>query len=553
MRCKQIGWKPKFATAFGNVASFQKHRSIRRSKKMKNVGILKGALALAALLCFVHAGSAQADVARRTVAITYPLEDTVNVQFRGTVQFPKMHGTAKVKRTAKTGTKIDLSVSDMPRTYQLGAGYATYVLWAISPEGQVDRLGEIKRRGFFEFSTKVSVTTPLQTFALLVTAEPHFLVTRPSQKIMLENISATTETGANMSTSTAVHYFGNSSDYFRDPKTPEIAEQDYAKTPSAILQGYQALALARYSGAERDAPDELQQAADLLKNAEASWQAGRDEDTIDILARQAISTAVKAEATSVERREARERRNERTRSDAEMRRVEDKLADALRQIAELKDQLNSETRNRELSERDVANYNQQIKDLRTENGRLREELGRTKVEFDNVKTRLEVYDNEKRTAEEQRDRDAKIAAIAANEPAFIQALRKFGTVSRSERGIILTLPEAYWSAPRAAEFAPTADPKMTSLSEVLANNPEYQITIESHTDDRGAAEELQDLTQKRSRAVADKLSAFGIDGSRVESKGMGASLPIAPNTTTVNRARNRRVQIIMSPILRKVG
>jgi hypothetical protein len=54
-----------------------------------------------------------------------------------------MHGSAKVKRTGKTGTKIDLSVSDMPRTYQLGAGYATYVWWAVSPEGQVDRLGEI--------------------------------------------------------------------------------------------------------------------------------------------------------------------------------------------------------------------------------------------------------------------------------------------------------------------------------------------------------------------------------------------------------------------------
>jgi outer membrane protein OmpA-like peptidoglycan-associated protein len=233
--------------------------------------------------------------------------------------------------------------------------------------------------------------------------------------------------------------------------------------------------------------------------------------------------------------------------------VEDKLAEALREIADLKQQLSSETRNRELSERDVTNYTQQIKDLRAENGRLREDLGRTKVEFDNAKVRLEAYDNERRSAEEQRERDAKIAAINANEPGFVQSLKKFGTVSKTERGIVLTLPETYWSAPRTADFAPTADPKMTALSEVLANNPDYQITIESHTDDRGAAEELQDLTQKRSRAVADKLSAFGIDGGRVESKGMGATLPIAPNTTNVNRARNRRVQIIMSPILPKVG
>lgn len=541
-----------FATEPVNMASFQKHRSLRRSKIMNVINILKRASALPFLLCLVQFVVGQ-DVGRRSIAITYPLEDTIKVQFRGTIQFPKMHASASVKRTSKTGTRIELSISDMPRTDQLGAGYATYVVWAISPEGQIDRLGEIKRRGFWEFSTKMNVTSPLQTFALIVTAEPHFLVTKPSQKIMLENIAATTDGGASVPTTTAVHYYGNSSDFFRDPGTLPIAEKDYVKTPSAILQGYQALALARYAGAERDAPDELKQATDLLANAEAAFQAGRDEDTVDIMARQSISTAVKAEQVAFERREAREKRNEKTRNDAEMRQVEDKLADANREITELKAQLNSETRNRELSERDVANYTQQIKDLRAENGRLRDDLARTRSEFNTAKSRLEVYDNEKRTAEEQRERDAKIAAMQASEPGFIQSLRKYGTVSKTDRGIVLTLPESYWAAPRNSEFAATAEPKMTSLAEVIANNPDYQITIESHTDNKGAPEELQELTQRRSRAVADKLSAFGINGSRVESKGLGASLPIVPNTTNVNRAKNRRVQIIMSPTVKPVS
>ena len=94
-----------------------------------------------------------------------------------------MKGEGKIKRTNKNGTEIELSISKMPRPFELGAGYATYILWAISPDGQVDNLGEIKRRGFFEFDSKISVTTPLQTFALIVTAEPHFLVRRPSQAI----------------------------------------------------------------------------------------------------------------------------------------------------------------------------------------------------------------------------------------------------------------------------------------------------------------------------------------------------------------------------------
>jgi hypothetical protein len=95
-----------------------------------------------------------------------------------------MKGEGRIKRTSKNGTEIEVTVSKMPRPFELGAGYATYVLWAISPDGQVDNLGEIKRRGTFEFDSKISVTTPLQTFALIITAEPHFLVRRPSQAIM---------------------------------------------------------------------------------------------------------------------------------------------------------------------------------------------------------------------------------------------------------------------------------------------------------------------------------------------------------------------------------
>ena len=126
-----------------------------------------------------------------------------------------MKGEGRIKRTSKNGTEIEVTVSKMPRPFELGAGFATYVLWAISPDGQVDNLGEIKRRGTFEFDSKISVTTPLQTFALIITAEPHFLVRRPSQAIMLENLSPYSPTGKTIATVRAVQYFGNSSDFFR--------------------------------------------------------------------------------------------------------------------------------------------------------------------------------------------------------------------------------------------------------------------------------------------------------------------------------------------------
>ena len=226
---------------------------------MKLGRALKGFLAAFILVAagMIPTAFGQADMARRSTAITYPLNERVTVQFRGTTRFPRMAGRANIRRTARNGSEIDLSVSKMPRPFELGRGYATYVLWAVSPEGQVDNLGEIKRRGFFEFDSRISVTTKLQTFALIVTAEPHFLVERPSQEIMLENLSPVAQSGRQLTTSAAIQYFGNSSDYFRDVRTPEIAEIDYSRTPSTILQAKQAVALARFAGSDRDAAEEL--------------------------------------------------------------------------------------------------------------------------------------------------------------------------------------------------------------------------------------------------------------------------------------------------------
>ena len=490
---------------------------------------------------------AQLDVARKTTAVTYPLDQVVLTQFRGTTRFPRMKGEGKIKRTGKNGTEIEVTVSKMPRPFELGSGYATYVLWAISPDGQVDNLGEVKRRGTFEFDSKISVTTPLQTFALIITAEPHFIVRRPSRAVMLENLNPYSNNGKVVATTTAVEYFGNSSDYFSDARTPEIAEIDYAKTPSAILQAKQAIALAKFAGAQRDALPELQQAELLLKSAEDGWKADRPEETVDIAARQAVGAAVKAETTAVARKEAREKRNERTRQDAEIRESENKVLDVQNEMAELRSELARETRNRELAERDALNYSNQIKELRNEIGQLRQELGQTKSEATNAKNQLARFEGE-RQAEERRREDAdKLARFQTEQINLIQNLKRFGAVEKTERGIVLTLPENYWTATRKAAFAPTAETKLVSLGEMLANNQDYKILIESHTDNTGTPDDLQALTQTRAQTVADKMILLGVTQSRIEAKGMGAALPVAPNTTAASKAKNRRVQVILVP------
>src|SRR5437867_7928832 len=167
-----------------------------------------GSFILAALL--TACAYAQNDARRTTVAITYPLNQMIEVPFHGTTRLPRLKGTAHVRRQGRRGTRVELSIDNLPRAYELGGVYTTYVLWAISPDGHVDNLGEIKRSGSGVIDSKIDVTTPLQTFALIVTAEPHFLVHAPSRMVVMENIAPHSK---NVQVETAtIQYIGNTSD-----------------------------------------------------------------------------------------------------------------------------------------------------------------------------------------------------------------------------------------------------------------------------------------------------------------------------------------------------
>ncbi len=483
---------------------------------------------------------AQADAPRETKAITYPLDEKIKVAFRGTTRFPRMKGEAEVRRTKKNGTEIKLDVKRMPRAFELGKGYATYVLWAISPSGQIDNLGEIKRRGFWEFNSSIDVTTPLQTFALLVTAEPHFLVSRPSQQVMLENLKPYSKKGKSISTVSAIQYFGNSSDYFRDPSTPLIAEVNYKDTPPSILQAKQALALAKYAGAERDALDDYQKALTYLRNAENGWAAGRSEEYIDVAAREAIRTAVMAENGAIAGRLARKKLDERMRQDAELRDAEEKVEEAKAEIARLNLALTDETRTRELTERDKMNYLEQISELKSENKNLRDQLQEVKIKL----AKIEAQEQALIQAKVKKERTE---AMAKNRPQLLSSLRKFGTVKDTDSGIVLMMKENMWAGTRVSGFTNNGTEKLDGIATLLASHPDYRVIVESHLDNDGTAAELDLITTERAQAVSDFLMNKGISEADIESKGYGATIPVAENNSRTNRAKNRRVYIILVP------
>ncbi|MFN2453929.1 MAG: OmpA family protein [Pyrinomonadaceae bacterium] len=505
-------------------------------------------LALLPALLFALAAicPAQSDQRRQTIAITYPLDQTVNVKFRGTTLLPRLSGEAKVRRAGRRGTRVELSVENLPRASELGGVYTTYVLWAISPEGRVDNLGEIKRGGSFIVNSKLDVTTPLQTFALIVTAEPHFLMQSPSRMVVLENLPPLKPAGAEVAT-IDVQYLGNASDYLNNQRVAQLADADYRSTPVSLLGARQAVNIARFAGAERDAPAELKEAQAQLEASESAWRLKQGEALIDAAARRATSLGVRAEETAQARRAARLQREEVARRDANLREAEESAANATKDVSDLRAALEREQRARELAERDAANAHEQLRDARSEVARLRDELQGVRSEGEEAKLKLARIEGEKaaeqsRLAEEQRIAQQREAAATLK-----QTLARYGAVRETTRGLTLTLPESLWTNPRASNLAPIASAKIEPLAALLANNPNYRIVIETFTDNRGQDVELQQLTQDRAQALVEQLTRAGLDASRIQASGMGATNPLAPNTTPTNRSRNRRTEITLVP------
>ncbi len=507
-------------------------------------------VSLALLISLVAATTlltaAQADLPRQTVAITYPLDETINVKFRGTTLLPRLKGEAKVKRAGRRGTRVELSINNLTRANELGGIYTTFVLWAIAPDGRVDNLGEIKRSGSALVDSKLDVTTNLQTFALIITAEPHFLMKVPSRMVVLENLPPARLSGSNIETAN-VQYIGNSSDYFRDARVPELADSDYKTTPVSLLGARQAFNLAKFAGASADAPDELRLAEDDLQAAERAWRVDQPSAEVDVLARKATSAGARAEEMAVARKAARLRREDISRRDAALRSAERTAENAEREIAQLRSDLERETRARELAERDLGAATEQLREQRSEVARLRDELQSVRSEGDNARLRLARIEGERQAEVARREAAQHEQQSREAAAALRQTLAKYGTVKETGSDFQLILPESMWTGARVATLSSAMAAKLEPLAALLASNPDFQILIEVFTDSNGDEVSLQQLTQERARVLSDRLQAAGVEAGRIQANGMGAANPLASNKTVAGRARNRRTAITFSP------
>ena len=237
-------------------------------------------------------------VTQRTAkAISYRHRSgATKIDFRGTALMPNAHGEAKVE--SKQGyIEIEVAFRNLSEANQFGTEYLTYVLWAITPEGRASNLGEILRNGT---SSKLDVTTELQVFGLLVTAEPYFAVSRPSDVVVMENV-VRPDTAGKIELIDAKYELLQRGQYEHLAKVLDLRVN--RNVPLELYEARNAIQIARSSGADRYATETFQKAEDNLKQAEAYRARNAGSKQVAMAARQAAQIAEDARAIAVKRQD----------------------------------------------------------------------------------------------------------------------------------------------------------------------------------------------------------------------------------------------------------
>jgi hypothetical protein len=227
-------------------------------------------------------------IGRTATAINYRNRSgATTIGFRGTPLEPGARGEAKVD--SKRGyTEVQASFNNLIPPSRFGRQYLTYVLWAITPEGRSTNLGEVVLSGT---KSKLDVTTVLQAFGLVVTAEPYFAVTQPSDRVVLENF-VRPDTQGIVEEITSRYELLEKNTYALDKmprqSLPPLLEQ---ALPLDLREAENAVRIAKLSGAEDAAWEVMSQAEDLLEQAEGYYVRKAGAKPISTVAREAVQTA----------------------------------------------------------------------------------------------------------------------------------------------------------------------------------------------------------------------------------------------------------------------
>ena len=510
-------------------------------------------------------------VGRTAKAINFrPRDGETEIKFVGTSLSPDADGEATVE--GEDGyIEIDADFDDLesPRTF--GPELLTYVLWAITPEGRASNLGELQVSGG---DGELRVTTELQAFGLIVTAEPYFAVTRPSNVVVLE--SAPYEEGV-FQDRTIGRLEAIDAKYELLERGSYLMNQDSGRLglrpiepgdPLDLAQARNAVALARAAGADRYAGPTFAKAALLLTEAENARREGERGDEVQQPARQAVQTAEDARLIAMTRMEEEYEARQRARAaerEAETLRLQ---AEAQRTRQEALERARRE-RERALAEAARRERAEQER-LAAEAARLAAERARAdaaaaaerlKAEADAAAARLaqeqqaaeaaRLTADQARAAAEAQQRQAQAAAEQAErEKAELrerlrEQLNAVLETRETARGLIVNVSDVLFDFD-SANLKPGARERLARVGGILLTQPGLQIEVEGHTDSVGSDSYNQRLSEERAASVRDYLVRQGIQPAAVATAGFGETQPVVANDSAAGRQQNRRVELVVS-------
>jgi outer membrane protein OmpA-like peptidoglycan-associated protein len=480
-------------------------------------------------------------VSRSAEAVNYRHHSgKTSVDFRGTNLMPDAHGRGTVEsRTGRIEINADLEHLQSPRSF--GPEYLTYVLWAITPEGRPANLGEIPV--FDDAKSSVKVSTGLQTFGLIVTAEPYFAVARPSNLVVLENIVRKNTKGWEEPIDTRFDAVERGQ-YTVDVNVAQLpATSADHSAPVDLLEARNAVAIARAEGADAYAADSFGKAEELLQRAEDYSNRKQNDKAIATVARGAVQAAEDARLLSIRKRQEEEQEAERHATEQRAIEAENQAQQAQENAAAAKAQADEETRQRSEAEHERRQAEQAKAEA--EQARRQAEAARADALAQQQAAEAQALQAQQTAQQAEQVRMQTEQQAQRTRERLLQQLNQVLQTRETARGLIVDMPDVLFDTGRYT-LKEGARERLSKVAGILLAYPDLHMNVEGHTDDVGGVEFNQRLSEQRATAVRSFLVEQGVKAEIIESHGVGMSEPVASNSTPEGRQRNRRVDLVVS-------
>src|ERR1700722_16505698 len=243
--------------------------------------------------------AASTTVYRPTKAVNYRRAGgTTKVDFQGTELMQGGAGAARVDSKSNR-MEIEAKFSGLDDATKFGLEYLTYVLWAVSPQGRAVNLGELPLKNG---SGQVKAISDMQTFGMIVTAEPYFAVTQPGNMVVLENTLGPATQGKVENIDAQYELVARGAYSSSNTKIENAIFGIDRKTPLELFEARNAVRIARIAQADKYAASSLARAEQQLKNTEEVYSRKSEKKSVEAAAREVVETAEEARVMAVKQK-----------------------------------------------------------------------------------------------------------------------------------------------------------------------------------------------------------------------------------------------------------